>query len=109
MNRIMKSMNKIALIFVGIVFFGSTANAWNDPSNSGAIKPTNLARFQVERSHQVQTDRETVNSMLELLQAVETNDLDNAMTMIVDNPLVTGLFPVDKFGMHYQSGTTFLK
>lgn len=75
----------------------------------GAIKPTNLARFQAERSHQVQTDRETVNSMLELLQAVETNDLDNAMTMIVDNPLVTGLFPVDKFGMHYQSGTTFLK
>ena len=75
----------------------------------GAIKPNDLARFQAERSHQVETDRETVNSMLELLQAVETNDLDNAMKMVVDNPVVTGLFPVDNFGMHYQSGTTFLR
>ena len=75
----------------------------------GAIKPNDLARFQGERSHQVETDRETVNSMLELLQAVETDDLDNAMKMVVDKPLVTGLFPVDKFGLHYQSGTTFLK
>ncbi|MBA61768.1 MAG: hypothetical protein CMJ76_05315 [Planctomycetaceae bacterium] len=74
-----------------------------------AIKPADLARFQAERSHQVETDRETVNSMLELLQAVETDDLDNAMKMVVNNPLVMGLFPVDKFGMHYQSGTTFLK
>ena len=75
----------------------------------GAIKTNDLARFQAERSHQVETDRETVNSMLELLQAVETNDLDNAMKMVVDNPVVTGLFPVDNFGMHYQSGTTFLR
>ena len=75
----------------------------------GTIKPNDLARFQTERSHQVETDRETVNSMLELLQAVETDDLDNAMKMVVNNPLVIGLFPVDKFGMHYQSGTTFLK
>ena len=75
----------------------------------GAIKPNDLARFQTDRSHQVETDRETVNSMLELLQAVETEDLDNAMKMVVNNPLVVGLFPVDKFGMHYQSGTTFLK
>ncbi len=74
----------------------------------GAIKPNDVARFQAERSHQVETDRETVNSMLELLQAVETNDLDNAMKMIIDHPLVTGLFPVDQYGMHYQSGTTFL-
>ncbi|MEC9095585.1 MAG: PA14 domain-containing protein, partial [Planctomycetota bacterium] len=75
----------------------------------GAIKPNDLARFQTERSHQVETDRETVNSMLELLQAVETDDLDNAMKMVIDHPLAVGLFPVDNFGMHYQSGTTFLK
>ena len=42
----MKSMNKIALIFAGIVFITSTANAWYDPSKSGINKPNNSMQLK---------------------------------------------------------------
>jgi outer membrane protein assembly factor BamB len=71
-------------------------------------KPSDIERFLIDRPASVQAERESVNAMREILQAVETGDLDSAVKMITDNPIPVGLFPVDQVGRHFQSAKVYL-
>ena len=73
------------------------------------IKPADATRFSIQRPASVETDRESVNAMREILQAVMAEDLDNATKMITNNPIPEGLFPVDGLGTHFQSGSVYLR
>jgi outer membrane protein assembly factor BamB len=87
---------------------GQAANAL-EQQQVQVKKPLDMERFLLARPSSVQTDRESVNAMREVLQAVEASDLDNAMTMITHNPIPEGLFPVDGMGIHFQSGRVYLR
>ena len=87
---------------------GESANVL-EQQQQPVIKPADATRFLIERPASVQTDRESVNAMREILQAVKAKDLDNATKMITDNPISEGLFPVDRLGTHFQSGSVYLR
>jgi outer membrane protein assembly factor BamB len=87
---------------------GESANVL-EQQEQPVIKPADATRFLIERPASVQTDRESVNAMREILQAVKAEDLDNATKMITSNPIPEGLFPVDGLGTHFQSGSVYLR
>ncbi|MEC7565632.1 MAG: PQQ-binding-like beta-propeller repeat protein [Planctomycetota bacterium] len=85
---------------------GESAEVLDQPQ---IIKPSDAGRFLTDRPVSVPTDRESVNAMRQILQAVETDDLDTAMKMITNAPIPAGLFPVDSAGIHFQSGGVYLR
>jgi hypothetical protein len=87
---------------------GESANVL-EQQQQPVIKPADATRFLIERPASVQTDRESVNAMREILQAVKAKDLDSATKMITANPIPEGLFPVDRLGTHFQSGSVYLR
>ena len=87
---------------------GESANVL-EQQQQPVIKPADATRFLIQRPASVETDRESVNAMREILQAVKVEDLDNATKMITSNPIPEGLFPVDGLGTHFQSGSVYLR